>query len=85
MSEVEPVDMPELLAGASQRDMTRVVWAVAAMHEPDHRGRCRYCRPERQGRRVRWRRSDARPCQTRRVIVAQLRTGAYARAAGEWA
>ena len=71
----EPVDLAVLLAGADQNDLHRLAWAVAAMHEPDHRGRCRYCRSDRPAWRLRWWRMPATgPCQTRRVIVAQLRT-----------
>ncbi|HEX5496868.1 MAG TPA: hypothetical protein VFX70_20090 [Mycobacteriales bacterium] len=65
-------DLPVLLAGADQTELSRTVLAVAAMHEPGADGRCRYCRPGRT-RRLWWRRPAAE-CPTRRVIIAELRT-----------
>lgn len=75
---VSPEDLAELLADAPPEVWKRTVRAVAAMHEPVYRhDTCRYCRP---GRSLWWRvirrRRPAHDCQTRRVIVAELRTGA---------
>ncbi|HEX5495707.1 MAG TPA: hypothetical protein VFX70_14140 [Mycobacteriales bacterium] len=60
----------QLLAGADPVAVSRTVMSLAAMHEPDRSGRCRYCRA---GRWLWWRRTGY-PCPTRRVLVAELRT-----------
>lgn len=60
--------LPGLLAEADSVVLGRTVMAVAAMHESDRDGRCRYCRP----RRWRWWRGTADPCPTRRVLAAEL-------------
>lgn len=60
--------LPGLLAEADPVVLGRTVMAVAAMHEADRDGRCRYCRPSRW----RWWRHTAYPCPTRRVMAAEL-------------
>ncbi|HEX5497136.1 MAG TPA: hypothetical protein VFX70_21445 [Mycobacteriales bacterium] len=65
------LDLEVLLAGADHTELARTVLAVAAMHEPGTHGRCRYC----QSRRWPWSRRPRGHCPTRRVIVAELRTG----------
>lgn len=63
-------DVPQLLAEADPAVLARTVLSLAAMHEPDRSGRCRYCRPTQWG----WWRRTTHPCPTRRVMVAELRT-----------
>lgn len=63
-------DLGGLLAGCRPEVWGRGVLAVAAMHEPDRTGRCRFCRPERRG--WRWWRWDAGPCPTRRMLLAEV-------------
>lgn len=72
--ELTAEDLPDLLAGVGEADLRRVVWAVAGMHAPlDSTGACPWCQPS--VRRRRWRRHlSPQPCQTTRVILAQLRT-----------
>lgn len=66
-------ELPDLLADAGPDDLRRVVRAVAGMHAPlEGTGACPWCQPT---TRRRWRRRRARqPCQTTRVVLAQLRT-----------
>ncbi|HEX5495985.1 MAG TPA: hypothetical protein VFX70_15560 [Mycobacteriales bacterium] len=69
-------DLAGLLAGAPPEAWGRTVLAVAAMHEPDEHGQCRYCRPD-PADRPRWRwwkRPAARPCPTRRMLLAEAAT-----------
>ncbi|HEX5494181.1 MAG TPA: hypothetical protein VFX70_06355 [Mycobacteriales bacterium] len=66
-----PDDPAARLAGAPVEVWGRLVLAVAAMHEPDGTGRCRYCRPDRH-RWPWWRRRPARPCPTRRMLLAEV-------------
>ncbi|HEX5494345.1 MAG TPA: hypothetical protein VFX70_07220 [Mycobacteriales bacterium] len=63
-------DLPILVAGAHHDDLARTVLAIAAMHEPEPGGHCRWCQPQARW----WRRRPAGPCRTHRVIVAELRT-----------
>lgn len=65
----EPRDLAERLVEAPVEVWGRLVLAVAAMHEPDGTGRCRYCRSDRHRRW--WRRPPARPCPTRRMLLAE--------------
>lgn len=67
-------DLAVLLADAPPEVLGRAMLAVAAMHEPDESGRCRWCGPHPRFWRRR-RRRCAEPCRTHRVIVAELRTG----------
>lgn len=67
-----PDEVAVRVAEAPPHVLGRTVLAVAAMHEPDDRGRCRRC--PRQYR-LRWWRPGT-PYPTWRVIVAELRTGA---------
>ncbi|HEY9474889.1 MAG TPA: hypothetical protein VIS06_13680 [Mycobacteriales bacterium] len=64
-------DLTGLLAEAPPEAWGRTVLAVAAMHEPDGSGRCRYCRPDRRGWRW-WRRPPARPCPTQRMLLTGI-------------
>lgn len=66
-------DLPMLLADAPPEVQGRALLAVAAMHEPDESGRCRWCGP--RPRFWRRRRRSAELCRTHRVIVAELRAG----------
>ncbi|HEX5493457.1 MAG TPA: hypothetical protein VFX70_02635 [Mycobacteriales bacterium] len=63
-------DLAAHLAEAPPEAWGRMVLAVAAMHEPDDTGQCRYCRPDRHRWRW-WRRLAARPCPTRRMLLAE--------------
>lgn len=64
-----PDPLPSLIADAEPAALGRTVLAVAAMHEPDERGRCRVC-----GTRWRWRRAARGQswCSTRRMLWATL-------------
>lgn len=64
-------DVAALVADATPTVLGRTVLAVAAMHEPNECGRCPWCHPAARW----WRRRPSGPCRTRRVIVAELRTG----------
>lgn len=76
----EPDEVRTLVDDTPPAVWGRTLRVIAAMHEPDDTGRCRWCQPRhRLGRRLDrltrwWRRPDAE-CQTRRVIRAELRTG----------
>lgn len=71
-----PADIAALTADTDAPALSRTLLAVAAMHEPDHRGRCRWCRPDIGGWRW-WQRAGC-PCPTRRVIDAHLAAAAQA-------
>ncbi len=65
-------DLAGLVISAPPEVWGRTVLAVAAMHEPDVRGRCRYCRPGRR-RRWHWRRyGTCDPCPTRRLLLVEI-------------
>lgn len=68
-------DLAGLLAGARPETWGRTVLAVAAMHEPDQHGHCRYCRPDPHDRPRWWRRRQrgpVQPCPTRRMLLAEV-------------
>lgn len=68
-SSERPDPLPSLIADAEPAALGRTVLAVAAMHEPDERGRCRVC-----GTGWRWRRASRGQswCSTRRMLWATL-------------
>lgn len=65
--------LPALVAEATPEALGRLVLSIAGMHAAGPDGRCPWCTPYRPAG---WRRKRRRPelCQTRTVMLAELRT-----------